>query len=193
MDTLFNTNFNLAPSTHCQEKVKLNTNTFELFENKIHLKLTLIETSGYGDQINKENSHQEILSYINEQFEAYVQHELCLKRTFKQVDDTRVHLCLYFISPTGHSLKAIDLNTMKSLDRRVNIVPIIAKADTISKNELIEFKRKIMNELNNNHVNIYQFPINDYDLNISNLNASANVTDLEDLSVLFNKFYNFIV
>ena len=48
------------------------------------------------------------------------------------------------------------------------------KADTISKNELNEFKKRIMLELNNNHVNIYQFPINDFDLNISNLNATTN-------------------
>ena len=64
---------------------------------------------------------------------------------------------------------------MKILDKKCNVIPIIAKADTISKNELLEFKKKIMNEIYLNHVNIYQFPINDYDLNISNLNANTNV------------------
>lgn len=64
---------------------------------------------------------------------------------------------------------------MKALDRKLNIIPIIAKADTISKNELNEFKKRIMQDLNNNHVNIYQFPINELDLNISNLNATTNV------------------
>lgn len=176
MDTLFNTDFDLKPSDHNEERVTLNSNTFELCENKVRLKLTIIETCGFGDQINKENSHEEILKYINDQFETYVQQELALKRDFKQAEDTRVHLCLYFICPTGHSLKAIDLNTMKALDRKVNIIPIIAKADTISKNELIEFKKRIMCELNNNHVNIYNFPINDFDLNISNQNATANVS-----------------
>ena len=64
---------------------------------------------------------------------------------------------------------------MKALDRKCNVIPIRAKADTISKSELIEFKKRIMNEINSNHVNIYQFPINDFDLNISNVNASTNV------------------
>jgi len=64
---------------------------------------------------------------------------------------------------------------MKALDRKVNIIPIIAKADTISKNELIDFKKRIMNDLNTNHVNVYQFPINESDLNINNLNATTNV------------------
>lgn len=38
------------------------------------------------------------------------------------------------------SLKSIDLVCMKKLDTKVNIIPIIAKADTISKTELQKFK-----------------------------------------------------
>jgi septin 6/8/11 len=194
MDTLFNTNFNLIPSTHHEKEVNLSANTFELTENNMKLKLTIIESSGFGDQINKENSTEQILNYINEQYEAYVQEELNLKRSFKPLNDTRIHLCLYFICPTGHSLKMLDLETMKALDCKCNIVPIIAKADTISKNELNEFKKRIMLELNNNHVNIYQFPINDFDLNISNLNATTNammplaVIGSSDLVKIGNKF-----
>ena len=37
IESLFNTSFNLKPSTHFQEKVTLNTNIFELNENKIKL------------------------------------------------------------------------------------------------------------------------------------------------------------
>merc|ERR1712083_1095075 len=42
-----------------------------------------------------------------------------------------------------------------------NIIPIIAKADTINKAELAKFKSKIMNELKSNGVSIYQFPLDD--------------------------------
>lgn len=38
------------------------------------------------------------------------------------------------------SLKSIDLVCMKKLDTKVNVIPIIAKADTISKSELQKFK-----------------------------------------------------
>ncbi len=175
MNTLFNTDFNLAPSTHHLPNVQLTSSTFELIEDRINLKLTVIETSGFGDQINKSNSHDPILKYINEQFELCVNNELGLKRNFDQINDTTIHLCLYFISPTGHSLKSIDLNTMKQLDKRVNIIPIIAKADTVSKNELNDFKKRIMEDLNKNCVNVYYFPINDHDLDISTLNAQINV------------------
>ena len=43
----------------------------------------------------------------------------------------------------------------------VNIIPIVAKADTINKAELTKFKSKIMNELKSNGVSIYQFPLED--------------------------------
>ena len=44
---------------------------------------------------------------------------------------------------------------------QVNIVPVIAKADTINKPELAKFKSKVMQELTNNGVQIYQFPTDD--------------------------------
>lgn len=176
IDTLFNTNLNSTSIDHCSDKVSLTSNTFELKEKNVSLKLTVIETCGYGDQINKANSHEEIVKYINDQYENYLQEELSLKRHIKQKNDKRVHLCLYFICPTGHSLKAIDLNTMKALDSKVNIIPIIAKADTICKNELIDFKKRIMDEIFKNEVNIYQFSINENEPSVNNQNLITNVS-----------------
>ena len=42
--------------------------------------LTLCETVGYGDQINKEDSFKSIVDYIDNQFESYLQEELKIKR-----------------------------------------------------------------------------------------------------------------
>lgn len=61
---------------------------------------------------------------------------------------------------------------MKKLDQKVNIIPIIAKADTISKNELQKFKSKIISELQNNGVQIYEFPIDDE--TVSEVNSGMN-------------------
>ncbi|XP_066870138.1 septin-14 isoform X2 [Kogia breviceps] len=47
---------------------------------------------------------------------------------------------------------------MKNIDSKVNIIPLIAKADTISKNDLQKFKCKIMSELISNGIQIYQLP-----------------------------------
>ncbi|XP_012411988.1 neuronal-specific septin-3 [Trichechus manatus latirostris] len=44
-----------------------------------------------------------IEKYINEQYEKFLKEEVNIARK-KRIPDTRVHCCLYFISPTGHSL-----------------------------------------------------------------------------------------
>ena len=54
----------------------------------------------------------------------------------------------------------------------MNIIPIIAKADTINKSELQKFKSKIMSELINNGVQIYQFPTSDE--TVAEVNRSMN-------------------
>ncbi|XP_013390378.1 septin-11 isoform X1 [Lingula anatina] len=172
MDTLFNTHFDSTPSKHDLPGVKLKSNTYELKESNVRLKLTNVDTVGFGDQINKEDTFKPIVDYINSQFEAYLQEELKIKRSLHSYHDTRIHACLYFIAPTGHSLKALDLVTMKKLDSKVNIIPIIAKADTITKSELQKFKAKLMSELMSNGVQIYQFPTDDE--TVAELNSSMN-------------------
>ncbi|XP_035173096.1 septin-10 isoform X1 [Oxyura jamaicensis] len=172
IDSLFNTRFDDPVSTHFQPNVRLRAQTYELQESNVRLKLTIVNTVGFGDQINKEDSYQPIVDYIDAQFEAYLQEELKIKRSLFSYHDTRIHACLYFISPTGHSLKTLDLLTMKSLDSKVNIIPIISKADSISKTELQKFKNKLMSELVSNDVQIYQFPTDDE--TVSQINTVMN-------------------
>ncbi|EHB00079.1 Septin-14 [Heterocephalus glaber] len=171
INALFNTNLKDNKSSHFYPNVGLIVQTYDLQESNVQLKLTVVKTVGYGDQINKEGSYQPIIDYIDAQFEAYLQEELKIKRSFKY-HDTRIHVCLYFISPTGHSLKSLDLLTMKNIDRKVNIIPLIAKADTVSKNDLQKFKSKIMSELISNGIQIYQFPTDDE--TIGQTNSSMN-------------------
>ncbi|NXV83150.1 SEPT3 protein, partial [Atlantisia rogersi] len=71
-------------------------------EGGVKMKLTVIDTPGFGDQINNENCWEPIEKYINEQYEKFLKEEVNIARK-KRIPDTRVHCCLYFISPTGHS------------------------------------------------------------------------------------------
>ena len=78
--------------------------------------------------------------FVRHKFLILFSEELKIKRNLSNFHDSRVHACLYFITPNGHGLKSIDLVCMKKLDAKVNIIPIIAKADTINKTELTNFK-----------------------------------------------------
>lgn len=144
-------------------------------------------------------SYKPILEYIDAQFAKFLEEELKIKRSLFNYHDTRIHICLYFIAPNGHSLKSLDLVTMKKLDSKVkgdpsyvyfssyysvhdlssgylqvNIIPVIAKADTVSRNELEKLKIKVMSELVSNGVQIYQFPTEDEA--VAEINSSMNVS-----------------
>ena len=63
---------------------------------------------------------------------------------------------------------------MKKLDRHVNIIPIIAKADTIAKNELVKFKQNILRDIAAYNIKIYQFPVDDNA--VVEINTGMNVS-----------------
>ena len=59
------------------------------------------------------------------------------------IADKRVHACLYFIAPTGHGLKPLDVEVMKKIHKKVNIIPVIGKADSCTVKEVNMFKTKV--------------------------------------------------
>lgn len=75
--------------------------------------------------------------------------------------DLRVHACLYFIRPTGHTLKPLDIEVMKRLGTRVNLIPVIAKADTLTQNDLFTFKQRVREVIDAQGIRIYTPPLDD--------------------------------
>jgi len=54
-----------------------------------------------------------------------------------------------------NSLKALDIDFLKRLHERVNIIPVIAKADTLSEEEKNAFKKRILEDLEFHKINVY--------------------------------------
>ncbi len=102
-------------------------------------------------------SWKPILDNIESRFDSYLEQENRVNRM--KVVDNRVHACLYFIQPTGHSyvsieylsftshfslrLKQIDVEFMRRLHTKVNLIPVIAKADTMTDEEITDFKARV--------------------------------------------------
>lgn len=47
---------------------------------------------------------------------------------------------------------------MQRLHDKVNIIPVIAKADTLTPEEVQQFKKQILNEIAQHKIKIYDFP-----------------------------------
>ena len=108
------------------------------------VRLTVIDTPGFGDYVNNRDSWMPIIEFLDDQHESYMLQEQQPRRQDKI--DLRVHACLYFIRPTGHTLKPLDIEVMKRLCSRVNLIPVIAKADTLSPADLAKFKSRVSME-----------------------------------------------
>ncbi|KAF3823976.1 hypothetical protein GH733_008261 [Mirounga leonina] len=139
-----------------ERTVQIEASTVEIEERGVKLRLTVVDTPGYGDAINCRDCFKTIISYIDEQFERYLHDESGLNR--RHIIDNRVHCCFYFISPFGHGLKPLDVAFMKAIHNKVNIVPVIAKADTLTLKERERLKKRILDEIEEHSIKIYHLP-----------------------------------
>ncbi|XP_068956932.1 septin-5-like isoform X2 [Petaurus breviceps papuanus] len=82
------------------QTVEILKHTVDIEEKGVKLKLTIVDTPGFGDAVNNTQCWKPITDYVDQQFEQYFRDESGLNR--KNIQDNRVHCCLYFISPFGH-------------------------------------------------------------------------------------------
>ncbi|XP_012590564.1 PREDICTED: uncharacterized protein LOC101628058 [Condylura cristata] len=108
-------------------------------EGGVKMKLTVIDTPGFGDQINNENC-----------------------------------------------LRPLDLEFMKHLSKVVNIIPVIAKADTMTLEEKSEFKQRVRKELEVNGIEFYPQKEFDEDLEDKTENDKIRESPLKPITLRHN-------
>jgi len=107
INTLFSTelsppkNYNRRHHKQLDKLTEVEIIKAELEEKQFKVKLTVIDTPGFGDYVNNRDSWMPIVEFIDDQHEAYMRQEQQPQRNEKT--DLRVHACLYFIRPTGHT------------------------------------------------------------------------------------------
>ena len=93
----------------------------ELEEEGVRVSLTIVDTPGFGDNIDNEHTYsyffllrcmishadvllsfQEIVTYLERQYDDILAEQSRIKRN-PRFRDSRVHALLYFIPPTGHA------------------------------------------------------------------------------------------
>ncbi|KAJ1986147.1 Cell division control protein 3 [Coemansia spiralis] len=138
--------------------VEITSVSADILENGVKLRLSVVDTPGFGDSINNEDSWRPVLENIESRFDAYLAQENRVNRS--KIVDNRVNALLYFIKPTGHALRAIDIEFMKHLHTRVNLIPVIAKADTLTPREVELFKARILADINYHGIHTFK-PVSD--------------------------------
>lgn len=131
-----------------------------LYEENVKLNINVIDTPGFGDQVNNDRCWEPIIKYIKEQHSQYLRKELTAQRE-RYIKDSRVHAVLYFIQPNGHGLRSLDVAVLKRLCENANVIPIIAKADSLTAEEKVRFKKILQDEFKYHKFNIYPYDAED--------------------------------
>lgn len=79
----------------------IDSTTVLLTEKGVNLRLTVVDTPGYGESIDNSNCWQPLVDHIDCKYEEYLNSESKINRKLP-INDQRVHCCLHFIAP-GHT------------------------------------------------------------------------------------------
>ncbi|KAF2089503.1 Septin B [Saccharata proteae CBS 121410] len=162
VNTLFNTSLyppkeRKPPSLDIIPKtVAIQSISADIEENGVRLRLTVVDTPGFGDFVNNDESWRPIVDNIDFRFDGYLDAENKVNRM--NIVDNRIHACVYFIQPTGHSLKPLDIEVMRRLHTKVNLIPVIAKSDTMTDEEILAFKQRILADVHHHNIQIFEGP-----------------------------------
>jgi len=167
----------IAETAHMEQGIKIKPANVELEEDGIRIALTIVDTPGFGDNIDNEYSFQEIVGYLERQYDDILAEESRIKRN-PRFRDNRVHALLYFIPPTGHALREMDIELMRRLSPRVNVIPVIGKADSLTPSELRGFKKRVMEDIEYYGIPVYNFP---YDVEEDDEETIADNSELRAL------------
>ncbi|CAK9841109.1 Septin Spn3 [Schizosaccharomyces pombe] len=152
-----NNNFDPAEASSVSPVEIVPYQTDIILEDGTKINLTVLDTPHFGEAIDNENNFDIILQYIESQYDNVLEEESRIKRNARFCDD-RVHALIYFISPTGHGLRELDIELMRRLAPRVNIIPAIAKADSLTAQELQTTKEMINADIEYYKIPVYDFP-----------------------------------
>jgi ribosomal protein L18E len=72
-------------------------------------------------------------------------------------------------------LRALDLELMKQVHTKVNLIPVIAKSDTLTRDELAAFKKRIADDLVAHKVRTFTIPVDATD-DAETLAAAKDIT-----------------
>ena len=113
---------------------------------KFDFNIDLIDTPGYGSYRNIDLWLKYVVGHL---FSKAIEY----KQGSGEIDE-RVHCCLFFID---NVLKQSDILALKELQKYTAIIPIIGKADTCTTEEIKNYKKIIISQLEEAGINIFNY------------------------------------
>lgn len=144
------------PTEPIEKTTEISVLSHVLNEGSVRLNVSVIDTPGFADQINNDKCWDPLVKYIKEQHSQYLRKELTAQRD-RFIPDTRVHCVLYFLLPNLKRLRPLDVQAIKKLSEIANVVPVIAKSDSLTLEERLAFRKVMQLEFARHNFNIYPY------------------------------------
>lgn len=142
--------------------LEINALHAEVEERGFVVQLGVIDTPGFGDAIDNGDSWKTLVDFVESKHEDFLMGESKAERTATtRKEDHRVHACIYFLFPSGGSIKQLDVITMQQLATRTNLIPVIAKADMLTPQELLDFKETVRNTIRESNIRVFSCAVDE--------------------------------
>lgn len=114
-----------------------------------------------GSLTSSSTTQKALVNFIKSQYQQYLDAELDSNHV-PGMQDTRVDVCLYLLPP--HTLKERDAALMRKLSEHVPVIPLVAKADCMTHEELASFSDHVRTNLREERNRkgepiMYEFPV----------------------------------
>ena len=150
---------------------------FERFDERTNtiLRVRIIDTPGFGNRVNHRDAVRPIVQYMHtcrrKQYQAETGPTLPDADVLQACDDL-VHVCLYFLSP-GRFLE-MDAYFLSRIQHEVCIIPVIAKADTLTDQELADHRAEVVKAFAKEGIVPYNFDKRNEMMKSGNSNNNGN-------------------
>lgn len=124
--------------------------------DSIPIQLRINYTVNFGLKLENSDNAEFINQFIEKEYKSILDEEVRINRNPRR-EDNRIHVALYFIKPTGKGLNEFDIQVMKKIGEKVNVIPLLAKSDTLTESEIELNKRLICKSIQDNNIDIYNF------------------------------------
>lgn len=136
-----------------EAKCNIQTSSLEICENGFSVRLGIVEVDGIGDCVDNRECYKPIVELLEAKFEDYLNKSKTQTKT--TIDDQRIHICFYFLEPI-FTIKSPDLETLIQISAHCTVVPVMAKADLISRDQILDLKTSIRSILVGNKISFFE-------------------------------------
>lgn len=127
-----------------------------IIRREFPIRMNIHRTCNFGFGCDNSRTSTELANFLDDKFERKFNDETRIDRSKKSPEEI-VHLVILLINPTSTGLKPLEIDVIKKIEKKCNLMICIAKSDLLNQDEILQQKSIINNSLFNNGLEIFGF------------------------------------